>query len=98
MLKAVREWYADTPRDPRQRKRHFAYALDAARRGDPAAEPQLLDVASDGRLPAVVRATAWMELAQFGSPAGASAALQALSDPDPQVRAGGHRESAGPAR
>ena len=87
MLKAVREWYGDKPRELEGRKRHFAYALDAAHRGDPNADEQLIDVVNDGRLPAIVRATAVSELGAYSAPRSTSALLQALSDPDPQVRA-----------
>jgi len=86
MEEACREWYGEKPKGPRD-KPHFAFTLAQARRGDPQAEDPLIDTATDARLPAVIRATAMLELSQYGSQASLAAAMDALTDPDPQVRA-----------
>jgi len=94
MKQACDDWYESGPRGPR-RRRHFAYTLDAARREEPAADKGLIDLISDGRLPAIIRATAMFELGRYDSPASTSAMLRYLKDPDPQVRAAAIRSLQG---
>ncbi len=86
MKEACDEWYEGRQRGPRQR-RHFAYALDAARRGEPEADKELVDLVGDGRLPAIVRATAMFELGRYDTLTSTSTTLRYLKDPDPQIRA-----------
>ena len=86
MEEACDEWYKDQPRGPR-RRRHFAFALDAARRGEPGADKDLADLVRDGRLPAIVRATAMFELGRYDTLASTSTTQKHLKDLDPQVRA-----------
>lgn len=86
MKKACDEWYEGQPRGPRQR-RHFAFALDAARRGEPDGDEELTDLVSDGRLPAIVRATAMFELGRYDNEASTRTTVKYLEDPDPQIRA-----------
>lgn len=76
------EWYGARP----ESDAHFASAFHLARRGEPAAEQQLLHLAGDKKTPAIVRATALTELAQFESRAARSTFLDALADANPQVR------------
>lgn len=84
MAAATEKWY---PESRKQRGQHFAHALAMARNGDLAAERPLAETADNKRLPAIVRATALMELARFGTRFGLEVSLSALNDPDPQVRA-----------
>lgn len=86
MRQATRDWYGDKPREWEGRRKHFAYVLDAARRGEPQAEEPLIELVGDGRLQAIVRATALLELGQYGSPRSTAAIVQAVRDADPQVR------------
>jgi tetratricopeptide (TPR) repeat protein len=83
---ACREWYGDKPKGPRE-KPHFSFALTEARKGSPEAAPALIDVATDARVPGVIRATAMLELGAFDGRASLEAARKGLDDPDPQVRA-----------
>jgi tetratricopeptide (TPR) repeat protein len=87
MYEAFQEWYADQREEPLRPEKHFANALDAARRGDPTAADDLIRVASDGRVPVIVRATALRELGQFDSRSSIAAAVDLLQDSAPQVRA-----------
>lgn len=86
MMEACREWYGDKPRGPRERP-HFAYSLAKARRGEPEAEQDLAATATDPRLPAVIRATAMLELGRFDTREALDAVVEGLADSDPQVRA-----------
>jgi len=86
MKQACDEWYKGQPRGPRQR-RHFAFALDAARRGEPEGDEELIDLVSDGRLPAIVRATAMFELGRYDNEASTRTTVKYLKDFDPQIRA-----------
>lgn len=81
---AVTQWYGE-----KQRPEHFAYALDLARKGDPAATEKLLAVFRNRTLPAIVRATAVSELGQFAvsNEQALAASLTGLKDPNPLVRA-----------
>lgn len=80
---AVRKWYGDKrPDDP-----HWAPALDAAQRGDPLGEPELIDVIRRSTTPAIVKATALSLSGQYQTPNMAVAQMEALADDDPLVRA-----------
>lgn len=61
-------------------------AFHEARDGDPAARQKLIDLARDGAIPAVARATALDELRRFPSRASAEALARGLKDADPSVR------------
>jgi tetratricopeptide (TPR) repeat protein len=87
MVEACEEWYADQRQEPLRPDKHFATAIDAARRGDPTAADDLIRVATDGRVPAIVRATALRELGQFDARRNVAAAVELLQDASPQVRA-----------
>lgn len=65
---------------------HFGLALDAGRRGLPTAERALVDLAADGRQPAIARATALALLPEFLTPASMRAVEAGLADPDGLVR------------
>jgi tetratricopeptide (TPR) repeat protein len=84
MAAAVAKWY---PPDRERRDAHFATTLAAAHSNDPSAEKPLADMVGNGRLPAIVRATALMELGRYGGEPSVEASKRALSDNDPQVRA-----------
>jgi len=83
---ACREWYGDKPKGPRE-KPHFSFALTEARKGSPDATPALIDVATDARIPGVIRATAMLELGAYDGRDSMDASRAGLDDPDPQVRA-----------
>jgi tetratricopeptide (TPR) repeat protein len=87
MDKACQEWYGKQRQQERKFDKYFAPILDAGRRGEPDAEKGLVRVAGDARLPAIVRATALLELGQFDSLHSTSATLELLKDPHPQIRA-----------
>ena len=87
MDKACQEWYADKRQDSQRLDKHFATTLDAARRGEPSAEPDLIRLAGDGRVPGIVRATALYELSQYNSRDSIATAVRLLKDPNSQVRA-----------
>ena len=87
MDKACQEWYGKQRQQERKFDKYFAPILDAGRRGEPEAEKGLVRVAGDARLPAIVRATALLELGQFDSLHSTSATLELLKDPHPQIRA-----------
>ena len=87
MDKACQEWYGKQRQQERKFDKYFAPILDAGRRGEPEAEKGLVRVAGDARLPAIVRATALLELGQFDSLHSTNATLELLKDPHPQIRA-----------
>lgn len=60
---AVTRWFGE-----RRRPVHYGETLAAARAGDSAVAPALQALAGDGRQPAIVRATALVELARFPGP------------------------------
>ncbi len=64
----------------------FADALHAARRQRPDGEPRLVELVAVGRAPAIVRATAILELRNLGSPALPALLMRASSDASPIVR------------
>jgi len=87
MDKACQEWYGKQRQQERRFDKYFAATVDAARRGDPESEKGLLRVVGDGRLPAIVRASALLELGQFDSLQSTNATLELLRDPYPPIRA-----------
>jgi Doubled CXXCH motif (Paired_CXXCH_1)/Cytochrome c554 and c-prime len=66
---------------------HFAWALDAGRRGLPCAATALAALAADTAQPGIARATALSLLARHASPAARPAIEQGLDDADALVRA-----------
>lgn len=87
MERACDEWYGDRGLKSSYVALYYAEIFAAARRGEPRAEPGLIRVARDSALPAIIRATATLELGQFESPQTTSALVGLLQDPDPDVRA-----------
>ena len=87
MNKAYQQWYGKQQQRERRLDRYFAPILDAARRGEPESEKGLVRVAGDARLPAVVRATALLELGQFDSRQSTNAILGLLENQHPKIRA-----------
>jgi tetratricopeptide (TPR) repeat protein len=79
----VEKWYGRKPREAPE----FAATLKAAWERDPAAHDPLLKLALNRRASAMVRASAAVQLAQFGTPESIAASEDLLRDPDPQVRA-----------
>jgi tetratricopeptide (TPR) repeat protein len=79
---AVARWYGPG-RGP---ARHFAPAIDAGRRGLPAAERLLADLVLEPGEPGIARATAVGLLAGVLSPASAQVLAAAAADGDPLVR------------
>ncbi len=74
------EWYGEA------RRPHYGTTLDAGRRRDPEALPELIQLAGDTALPALVRATALSLLGQYPGQESRRAFEAALADPDPLVR------------
>ena len=64
----------------------FAEVLHAARMQRPEGEPGLVELVAAGRAPAIVRATALLELRNLGSPALPALLMRAAHDPSPIVR------------
>ena len=64
----------------------FAEALHAARTQRPEGEPGLVELVAVGKAPAIVRATAVLELRNLGSPALPALLMRASSDASPIVR------------
>jgi len=64
----------------------FAEALHAARMQRPEGEPGLVELVAVGKAPAIVRATAILELRNIGSPALPALLMRASSDASPIVR------------
>jgi hypothetical protein len=81
---AVLKWYG-----AKERPKHFAEALDAARRQTDDAPEKLTELLHDRNMPAIARATAAAELALYVEPGQpvVQALRKALEDRDPQVRA-----------
>jgi tetratricopeptide (TPR) repeat protein len=87
MNKAFQEWYGAQREEPLRPEKHFAVAIDAARRGEPGAVEDLIRLAGDARVPAIVRATALRELGQYDSRGSIAAAVELLTATAPQIRA-----------
>ncbi|MFZ1863721.1 MAG: tetratricopeptide repeat protein [Polyangiales bacterium] len=64
----------------------FAEAMHAARQQEPQGEPALVELVAAGTAPAIVRATALMELRNLASPALPTMLLRASNDPSPLIR------------
>lgn len=79
---AARAWFGDA----RASRPHFAEAFAAARRYRPSAEAKLRAVTDDPDQPAIVRATAFAELAPWATPRSLPSVAAGLADPDPLVR------------
>ena len=82
-LEHTTKWYGEH----KERRKHFAHALAAARSGDPKAEGVLVELLRRPNESDIVRATALFELGIRGDRSGPSAAMQALEDKSPLVRA-----------
>jgi tetratricopeptide (TPR) repeat protein len=65
---------------------HYGEALFAGRTGEPGARRELAALATTGKYPAIVRATAVSMLAQAGNSASAELTKPLLGDSSPQVR------------
>lgn len=83
---ATEKWYGKQS-VTKQNPAHFAFAIAAARKSDPAAEKLLEKVADDRNWPAIVRASALQEWQQYGSDQMLSESTRHLSDGNPMVRA-----------
>jgi len=79
---AAGRWYGDKP----DRKPHFAFAFDAARKGSPDAEELLTLQLKVKELPAIVKATVMQHLGQLDTSSSQTLIVQALADPEPLVR------------
>ena len=79
----TRKWYGEKKEEPE----HYAAALYAVRTHQPDAEQRLIKVARDRRYPALVRATALVNLGNGDSSESLNAAIRGVQDPDPQIRA-----------
>ena len=77
----VQQWYGD-----KQRERHFSQVLHAAWEGRPESAGPLIELAVDRKQPAIVRASALIQLPQFEGDAVDAALRGALQDPEPQLR------------
>jgi len=75
------EWYG------KKRKPHVGTVLAAGRKADPKAEQALIKLALDALQPVVARATAVDLLAGYPGPGALGAFQEALTDPEPLVRA-----------
>lgn len=80
---AVNRWFGKKDRPP-----HYAEALDAARRGTDDAPQQLTNLLQNREMPAIARATAAFELANYADAGGdvEQSLRKALEDRDPQIR------------
>jgi len=79
---AAEKWYGFS----RRLEPHFVEALDAGRRGSPAAEKLLTSLIMDSSKPAIVRATALSLISQYLSAASLPAVEASLKDSDALVR------------
>ena len=83
-VKNLNQWYGDGPRRPIVRR---ADAFVAARKGDPAALPQLIEIATDPDQNPMARANAVGYISRYqNDPAAFPALLRVLNDPHPLVR------------
>ena len=88
---AVERWHGPE----RKGFQNWAGAFRDARRNEPAARDELIALASEPAVPAIVRATAVSELQGFPSIVTEEAVRKALVDPDPLVRIAALRGQAG---
>jgi Flp pilus assembly protein TadD len=86
-VNAFARWY----KPARSAQERYAESLSAGRSGRPGAEAELVAVAEDVSMPAIVRATALAELGRFLSSKSVPAVLKCLHDRDPLVRLGALR-------
>jgi Flp pilus assembly protein TadD len=84
---AFARWYKPV----KSAQEHYAEALHGARSGRPGAEEDLVTVAQDESMPAIVRATALAELRRFPGTNSFQAVQKSLRDRDPLVRLGALR-------
>jgi len=77
----LQQWYGK-----RKGPTHFAYAIDAGRKGEPEGEAALEAVTRRKDVSATVRSSALILLARYPSQTGRTAALRALKDPEALVR------------
>jgi len=82
MAESFNKWYGEKD----DLDDHFAVALDAYRKGDTRSPADLMMIARNKSLPAIVRATALMELGSDNSDESLELATKLLKDRDPQVR------------
>jgi tetratricopeptide (TPR) repeat protein len=80
-LDYVRKWYA-----PKKEPRHFAYAIDAGRKGKPDAEALLVEAARRTDLSPIVRASVIALLGRYPTPDAWAMVREGLGDPDGLVR------------
>jgi tetratricopeptide (TPR) repeat protein len=84
-VQRLNEWYGDGPRRPIVRR---ADAFVAARKGDPAALPELIEIATDPDQNPMARANAVGYISRYPTgPVTFSALQRVLNDPHPLVRA-----------
>ncbi len=74
------KWYGET------RKSHYGSVIAAGRAGRPEAEPDLIRMAEDPLLPAIVRATALELLRAYPNPASHATLARALEEDDALLR------------
>ncbi len=85
--RAFAEWYGDVD----ARRPHFARALDAGRRGLPAARRLLAELAADPEMPAIARGTALAQARNRPLLADPDAIRAGLANAEPLVRLGALR-------
>ena len=74
------KWYG------KRKRSHFGPVIHSARQGDPQVLPRLIELAQDGLLPSIVRATAFSLLSGYPEEAGFKALEKGLMDEDALVR------------
>lgn len=79
----ARAWWGEKMDD----SKHYAHVLHAARANARKAQSQLIKLASQREIPAIVQATALQHLASLDTRESLDAARRALSSPEPQIRA-----------
>jgi predicted CXXCH cytochrome family protein len=80
--KQVREWYGGDP----EGYQRYAGALDAGRRGEPAAGKGLAELVRDSDVPDIARATALARLGPYLSPETVDVVAQGLAEDNPMLR------------
>ncbi len=81
-LEYVEKWYGPKKKEPR----HFAYAIDAGRKGTPEGERLLVEAARRKDLSAMVRASVLLLLGRHGTPDAWAMIRQGLEDREGLVR------------
>ena len=82
MLAAAEKWYGKQ----KDKQPHYAYALHAAREGNPKAEEALTSLLSNKEVPSIVKATAIQHLADLDTPSSRAVVIDGVSSADPLVR------------